>query len=62
MGKSPGVKFEFARLPKKKNALSVTFDFGPLKPKRPQWAPKMNKSPAVKLEFGRLPKRKMPPE
>jgi hypothetical protein len=39
MGKSPGVIFEFGRLPKRKNALRVKFDFEPLNPKRPpKWA------------------------
>jgi hypothetical protein len=52
MGKKPGVKFEFGRLPKRKNAPRVIFDFEPLNPKRPQWAPKMGKSPGVKFEFG----------
>jgi hypothetical protein len=57
MGKSPGVKFEFGILPKSTNAPRVKFDFGPLNPKRFQWAPKMGKAPGVKFEFGRLPKR-----
>jgi hypothetical protein len=40
MGNSPGVKFEFGRLSKRKNFLGVKFDFGPLNPKMPKWAPK----------------------
>jgi hypothetical protein len=52
MGKSPGVKFEFGRLPKKDKFPRVKFYFLPLNPKRPQWASKMGKSPKVKFEFG----------
>jgi hypothetical protein len=48
MDKSPAVKFEFGRLPKRKNSPRVKFDFEPLNPKKPQWAPKMAKSPGVK--------------
>jgi hypothetical protein len=36
MDKSPGVKFEFGRLPKRKNAPRLKFDFEPLNPKKPQ--------------------------
>jgi hypothetical protein len=45
MGKSPTVKFEFGRLPKKINVPRVKIDFEPLNPKRPQWAPKWAKAP-----------------
>jgi hypothetical protein len=31
MGKSPGVKFEFGRLPKRTNFPRVQFEFGPIK-------------------------------
>jgi hypothetical protein len=34
----------------------VKFDFEPLNPKRPQWAPKWVKAPGEKFEFGSLPK------
>jgi hypothetical protein len=33
MGYRPAVKFEFGRLPKRKNAPRVKFDFEPLNPK-----------------------------
>jgi hypothetical protein len=49
MGKSPGVKFEFGRLPERKNAPRVKFDFGPLNTKMPQWAPKIGESPQIKI-------------
>jgi hypothetical protein len=45
MGYSPAVKFEFGSLPKRENAPRVKFDFEPLNPKKPQWAPKWAKAP-----------------
>jgi hypothetical protein len=55
MVKRPGVKFEFGCLPKRTNATRVKFDFGTLKPNRPQWVPIIGKS--LKFEFGSLPTR-----
>jgi hypothetical protein len=61
MGKNPKVKLEFGTLTMRKSP-EIKFDFKPLNPKRPQWAPKMGKSLGVKFEFGRFPKRKNAPE
>jgi hypothetical protein len=52
MDKSPGVKFEFGGLPKRKNAPRVKFYFESLNPKKPQWAPKWAKAPGIRFEFG----------
>jgi hypothetical protein len=43
--------------PQKDKCPRVKFNFGPLNPKRPQWAPKWAKAPGVKFEVGRLSKR-----
>jgi hypothetical protein len=49
MDKSPGVTFEFGRLSKKEKCPRVKFDFEPLNPKQPPWAPKMSKIPRSKI-------------
>jgi hypothetical protein len=43
---------EFGRLPKRKNATRVKFDFEPVNLKKPQWASKMGKIQEEKFEFG----------
>jgi hypothetical protein len=57
MGKRPGVQFEFGRLPKRRNAPTVKFDFETLNPQIPQRAPNWAKGSGVKFEIGSLSKR-----
>jgi hypothetical protein len=56
-GQKPRSKILVWETHQKENFPRVKFDFEPLNPKRPQWAPKWAKAPGVTFEFGSLPKR-----
>jgi hypothetical protein len=51
MGKSREYNLSLGDSPNGEVSPRVKFDFGPLKPKRPQWSPKIAKAPELKLSW-----------